>query len=411
MRVKKLKLHAYIENRVKNGEDLSPTTIQEEYNKLTNQTKSLQSVSQMLQRMKLDANQRQNLIIQKAKQEAGKDILEYAEWINYKRVAEDGRVQVRRINRVAKVLREVWMWMGQTDPRTWQYIDLINKIEEHYPKYVNEQGQRVYQKHGAVKDHLGCINTVFKGIIPENFSAGLTRPAGALKDFLNFPEMDEYLNNLEDTESMSKEGWLALSTVWVNMGCREGTLGNTGIVGLLWEDINFVTMRCSIREKGHRGHAGERWDNVPLNMFKWLYGAERLTAWWERQGKPVSGKVFPITYKMLCDQFDRTRHRCQSRIKIDDEAMRPHTFGRRTHVMYARRIGIPLEQICGIAPNGRFGVGWKSSSILVNHYLSEEGEEIDPQELAFMQARPEYSKVLASMQEQNRKIKELLGAF
>lgn len=411
MRTKKLKLRAFIGTRVKNSEPLEPTAVMDAYNALTGKNIKLPSVSEMLINMHLGRTEREALTIQKAKAEAGKDILEYQEWFDYHRVAEDGKVQISRINHVAKILREVWQWMGQTDPHTWKYTDIINIVEQHYPKYENEQGQRVYRQQGAVKDHLGCVNTVFKGIIPENFSAGLTRTAGALKDFLNFPEMDDFLSHVEATEAMSLEGWLAEYTAMTNMGCREGTKGNTGISGLLWQDINFATKRCSLREKGHRGNAGERWEMVPLDMFSWLHGWERLMTWHEQQGKPTSGKVFPVSYKQLAEQFERTRHRCSSRIKVDDEAMRLHTFGRRTHAMYAQRLGIPLERICGKAPNGRFGVGWKSSSILVNYYLSEEAEEIDPQELAFMQARPEYARVLASMQEQNRKIRELLGAF
>jgi len=148
-----------------------------------------------------------------------------------------------------------------------------------------------------------------------------------------------------------------------------------------------------------------------MDMYSWLHGWEALMRFWEQQGKPVSGKVFPVTYLQLSNMFKDTRHKCSSRIKNDEAAMRLHTCGRRTHVQYAQRLGIPLERICGKAPNGRFGVGWKDPKIPVNYYLSEEAEEIDPTELAFMQANPEYAKVLASMQEQNRKIKELLGAF
>ncbi len=411
MRVKKLKLRAFIEQRVKNLEPLEPTAVMEAYNARTGKNLTLQSTSEMLIAMGYTKEKREQLTVERAKQEAGKDILEYPQYKNYLLVAEKGRVQQTRIRHVGKMLREMWEWLGKIPPEQWTYENIMQQIDQRYSQKINEQDQKVYLTPGAVKDRLGCVNTVFPDIIPPNFSGGLTRTAGELKDFLNFVEMDDFLSNVAGSETMAYEGWIAEYVTMVNSCCREGSRGNIGITGLLWQDIDMNVWRCSIREKGHRGHAGERWINVPLNMFPWLHGAERLKSWWEKQGRPTAGKVFPVSYKLLSRHFEETRHKCKTRIKEDTEAMRLHTFGRKTHAVYCKRLGLPLELICGKAPSGRFGVGWKDPAILVNHYLSEESEEIDPQELAFMQAHPEYAKVLASMQEQNRKIKELLGAF
>jgi integrase len=244
-----------------------------------------------------------------------------------------------------------------------------------------------------------------------NWSANLIlHKAGELKDFWTFVELDEFLSLLTDTPKMSVEGWQAAYRSQINMGCREGNLGNMGIVGLLWEDINFVSKRCSIREKGHRGNALERWNNVPLDLFSFLHGWDWLLKFWIQQGKPTIGKVFPISYNNYLDMFNATRRKCKSRIRIDSATQRPHIF-RRIHGQYAKRIGLPLELICGTAPNGRFGVGWKDPKIPVLYYLSEEAEDIDPVELAFMESHADYKQVLESMKEQNAKIKKIMGTL
>jgi hypothetical protein len=425
MRVKKLKLRAFIEQRIKEApntvnleEYLSPSAVHADYEKRANRTISFQAVSKMLNHMNLNKEQRKTVIAD-ARKNGEYDILEYPEVKAYLSNARGLRhITEHQINVQLSALRELWELMKHNgysaDPHKWTADEMLTAIATINPYTHDKRGRSTFTHPAAAKRLLSPYSTMFNslGTLAKGWGSNLcVHEAGELKDFVNFPEMAEFLSNLTDTEAMSREGWTTEFTLMVNMGCREGSRGETGITGLLWEDINFQTKRCSLREKGHSGHAQERWDGVPLDMFPWLHGWTLLTKWHEQQGNPVSGKVFPVTYNQLNDMFHATLSRCKGRLSEINDAMRLHSFGRRTHVQYAHRLGLPLELIAGNAPNGRFGVGWKDLKILVRYYLSEEAEEIDPTELAFMQANPEYAKVLASMQEQNRKIKELLGAF
>lgn len=413
---KSKKLREFYQERLAKQLDLSPTVVKQEYEKQypNAEVKDIHAYIMAGKRLGLTAEKRENIIVEQRKQAAEKDIFDYAEVKSYLNNAKLGGVLEKTINKKLKALRQLWELMGKTDPHTWTSEGMLTAIATVNPWTTDSRGRSSFTHPAKTLELLSPYSTMFNsmGVLQKNWSANLcVHKAGELKDFLNFPEMDEFLSKLTDTELMSIEGWRAAFKTHVNMGSREGTLGNTGLMGLLWEDINFQTKRCSLREKGHRGNAGERWNDVPLNMFKWLHGWEDLMKFWEQQGKPAKGKVFPIKYADYNEMFHATRKKCSCRIKDDDDAMLLHTFGRRTHAQYAQRLGIPLERICGKAPNGRFGVGWKDPKIPVNYYLSEEAEEIDPAELQFMQTHTEYSQVLKSMLEQNQKIKELLGEF
>lgn len=376
MRIKRLKLRAFIQKRADAGEDLAPSLVMEEYNRLTNQEKSLQSVSQMLKRMSLDKTKRAELVVEKAKLEAGRDILEYAEYKNYVVMAEQGRVQQKRIKTVAKNLRFVWELMNQTDPHTWQFENLIERLRTKYPMVVNEKDQKVYEHPAQVLAYLGAVNTVFKGIIPENFSADLSRKKGELKDYLTFDEFWTFITQCQTTPELNVIGWRTLFCAQINGGFREGTQGKNGILGLQWENINFQTKRCRAHEKGGRGNASRVWENIPLDLFPWIHGWDRLLEYWTLLGKPTAGRVFPVNYNTYLEYFHKTRHACNGRIAGEKETFRPHIF-RKTHAQWLRKLRVPLEIIAGAFPQGLFGVGWDNISVLKEYYVTIEPDEYE----------------------------------
>lgn len=419
MKVKVPKIPEFIDLYITEAEkahaeniDLSAATIKAEYEKRypNMPQKDSSTYRKALLRKGLTQDKKKEVNKALLVNQAQLDIEEYKEVKDYKANASLGGVQRSQITNQINNLRKVWELMGKTDPHTWNQTSILSKVETIIPKVLKENGSEQFSKPAAVKALLSPISTMFQGILQPNWSANLCiHKAGELKDYLRFHEMETFLAHLVDTESLSLEGWQTIFRSGVNMGCREGTNGNTGILGLLWEDIDFQTMRCSLREKGHRGNAGERWEGVPLNMFPWLNNKQWFLAYWKQQGCPRKGKVFKIGYNTYNAMFHATLQKCGGRLAEDNEAMRLHTFNRRTHGQYCCRLQIPLEMICGKAPFGRFGVGWKDPKIPVNYYLSEESEEIDPEELYFMETHAEYKDVLASMKELNEKKKKWMG--
>jgi len=219
---------------------------------------------------------------------------------------------------------------------------------------------------------------------------GLKREAGELKDFFEFEEFEEFIRNTFDTPIMSKEGWEALYKAQVNMGCREGTRGNTGIVSLRWEDINYNTKRTKIRDKGKKGKPARLWSQIPLDLFYWIHGWEALEKWHEKrhgykptQDRHATGRVFPVKYGVYRINFHNVRRKCDSRISQDLETMRPHIF-RKTHAQWAKRIGVSLENLCGNTESspciGRYGVGWDDPKVPLKYYLTPEPEEFAEQD-------------------------------
>ena len=414
--IEEFKVKAFKEAKASNTEtSLTPKLLQhlyeERYPNL--EKKDSSSYRKALIRCGMTADKRTEFVKEQRQALAQADIFEYKQVKDYLANSEGSDLQ-KTISTQLTNLRKIWEIMGKTDPNTWSQADLYLKIEESgiYKKVITN-GVKQWEYPAAVKVLLSPISTMFQGVMQKNWSANLcVHKAGELRDFMRFQELEEFLSNVIDTPAMSKEGLTAMFSIHINMGCREGANSNTGIIGLLWEDIDFAAKRCSLREKGHRGNAGERWNLTPLNLFPFLHGWDRLMKWHEQQGKPTQGKVFPINYSLYNAEFHAVCKRCQSRLKDVDsnDCLRLHIF-RRTHGQYCKRYGIPLELICGDAPNGRFGVGWKDPKIPVRYYLSEESEEIDEEELKFMQDHAEYHKVLKSMQEQNQKIKDLLGGF
>ena len=317
-----------------------------------------------------------------ARKESQKHILDYDEVQTYVLAAGQGRIQQRTIDTQKKALVQMWELMGRTNPHDWTYNDILTNLEKKYPKVTDARGRTGFSKPGAVNKLLSSISTIFPGKLPKGFGAGLTREAGELKDFFTFEEFDLFCSNLLDTVNLSQEGWEALFNAQVNMGCREGSRENsTGITGFRWEDINYQTKRCSLREKGGRGKAGRIWQNLPLDLFPWLHGWTTLMNYHKQRygylptnDRHETGLVFGVKYSEYREQFHDTRHRCNGRISGGKDTLRPHIL-RRTHAQWLVKLWVPIEQICGLFPDGHFGVGWDNPKILLKYYVTLEDEQ------------------------------------
>lgn len=376
------KVKAFIEQCLKEG-IVTPTEMRDIYAKRYNRERTVECFIMALSRMNMDKNKRDALLIEKQKEEAGRDILEYPQVANYVSAAQVSRIQKRQIDTQLKNLRRLWLLMGQTNPTEWTYQDIIENIKNEIPMKEDDRGRMVFEHPAAVGKLLGAYNTMFPNVLPKGWSTGLTvHAAGELKDYLRFGEFNAYIKNLMDKPELSQEGWGALTCAHVNTAAREGTKLVTGILSLKWENIDYSMKRCKIRDKGGRGNAARLWKNVPLDLFEWLHGFFKLRRFhFQRFGyyptneRHGAGRCFPITYKQFNSNFHETRKRCGGRIAKDLATMRLHIF-RKTHAQWCKKLRVPLELICGDFPNGLFGVGWDNPAIPLKYYMEIEEEEV-----------------------------------
>ena len=377
---KPLKLRAFIEARVKNKESLSPSDVLRDWAALGKKS-SLQNVSQVMKRMGLNGEQRQQVVVERARIEAGRDISEYPEVKAYVNDAELHHITKFVINRTTKYIRKMWNMMGKTDPHGWTQESLIEALKVKYPMTTDKQGRQVFSSPTGVGVHLSSVSTIFKGIMREGWSTGLARDKGELVDFFDFKEFEAYDSAAEDYDGMNRLGWQVADRLQVNLGCREGTTGLTGLMSLTWDDINYETRRCSLHEKGGHGKAGRMWKNLPLDLFLWVHGWDALVEWHKAQfgyyptnAQHGSGRVFPIQYDDYRKNFHMQRKRAGGRMATEKETFTPHIF-RKTHAQWLKRMRVPMEIACGKFPDGTFGVGWDNCNIYRDFYTMIEPDE------------------------------------
>jgi len=353
----------------------SPSEMSRIWNQQFKKKKEPHVFTKAMRRLGVSAEDRLKLKHEAEKKHEYKDIEEYKEVKRYVTFSKGmANITKRQINRTLRELRRLWKWMqaeGYPNPREWTLELLINCLEKYIER--NENGQ--WEQPRKVLNTLGAFNRTFQGILPKGYSTGLKREPGELKDFMRIKEFEEFLENVEDDKGYPRVMWCALYTAQVNGGFREGAKGNTGILSLRWENMNFEARRCQVREKGKKGHSARLWKNIPLDLFPFLYGWEALLEWhrtrfgyYPTETKHGTGKVFPCCYMTYLEMFHQTRQKCASRISKDLETMKPHIL-RKTHGQWLCNLGVPVEWICGQFPNGWYGVGWDDPKILLAYYI------------------------------------------
>ena len=354
----------------------SPTLISDELRKKGKNVKP-NAITKMISRLGID----RKAIDEKVKIERQKDILDHQRVKDYITAASTSGITRNQRDSQIKHIQQMFEWMGRSQPEGWTYNSVIECLKQHYEHGEDERGRLKFKKEGAIQDYLSAINTMFPLILPKGWSAGLGRKAGELKDNFSFEEFNAFINALEDTQQMSLLGWRALFKEQANMGAREGTRESTGILSLEWDNINYQTRRCSLREKGGKGDAARLWKNLPLDFFPWLHGWDDLVSYHVQQFgyEPTNechakGRCFSIDYDDLREQFHATRKATGLRIANDLETMKPHVL-RKTHAQWLIKLRVPLERICGQFPSGRFGVGWDNPLNLLKYYVTLESDE------------------------------------
>jgi hypothetical protein len=355
--------------------------MRDRYEKQWKTSLSADAFEKTIRRLGYSHDQVKGMAQEAQKQTACKDISEYQQYQAYSTRSEM-RITIGQRQKQLNAMRRLWEIMGCGDPEEWTYETILEKLKTVFPQ-VERRGSKRFEHPGSVSILLSAYSTIFAGILPKGWYGDYARKAGELKDHFGFDEYNNFKSNIQATQAISREGWIALFDAQLNMGSREGESLNTGILSLEWENINYSTRRCSLREKGGRGDSARLWKNLPLDFFPWLHGWEELMTWHMQQfgytptnERHETGRVFPTGYRAYSDAFHTTRHCCIGRIAKDIETMRPHIL-RKTHAQWCKKLRIPLEQICGDFPNGRNGVGWDNPKVLLDYYLDIEDDEYE----------------------------------
>jgi hypothetical protein len=340
---------------------------------------SADAFEKAIRRLGISSEQRKQLGQEAKKQTVCKDISEYRQYRAYDITAV--KITKTQKEKQLRNIRRLWEIMDCANPEEWTYESLLAKFKTIFPMKTDERGREVFEHPGSVSPLLTAFNTIFPGILPKGWYSDYAREAGELKDYFSLDEYAEFKVNLHDTPIMPRIGWCALYDEQVNLGCREGSELHTGILSLAWENINYGTRRCSLRDKGGRGKAARLWKNLPLDLFPHLNGWNELLEWHKVQfgytpsnERHATGRCFNFAYDAYSRMFRDTRHRCSSRIAEDGETMRPHVL-RMTHAQWLVKLRVQLERICGQFPDGRFGVGWDNSAILLRYYVTLESDD------------------------------------
>jgi hypothetical protein len=170
----------------------------------------------------------------------------------------------------------------------------------------------------------------------------------------------------------------------VEWGCREGYEGYKrwrrgevpeteigGIFGVRWESIDWENAKIDIYETKTQG--GITWIDCPMRLFGDT-AYNKLKEYWEQQGKPQTGRIFPLKPTELREIYVRIREH----FKAYDwsKTLKGH-FDRKLHASLLRAAKIPLEHVAGEAPHGTVGVGWEDLTTLMKFYSAFADEDVE----------------------------------
>ena len=275
---------------------------------------------------------------------------------------ESERIKSRRGR--LNLCRKIWLILQKKNPENWtiddiklraipelrkttksvfNYLIAVRSLRPDF-KFPDEKGETL-----STKREKGKISFAWKYIYQRIVQEGL------VQKFFESARIDSE-NPLRD------EG---LVRTHVTLGCREGSRGEGGVLGLEWEKINWKAKTIDVYE-GKTG-GGFYWLDCPLDLFGDTC-FNLLEEYWVQCGKPREGKIYPMDYQQLKAIYDRIA-------KALDMNIHPH-FARKLHASLLRSKDIKLEIVAGDAPHGIVGVGWEDLSTLKKFYIAFAQEDI-----------------------------------
>jgi hypothetical protein len=278
--------------------------------------------------------------------------------------------------------RKVWKILDRKDPANWTSEDIklkaIPKLREgrksifHYIIAIRSLRPDLKQAI-KTKREKAPVNIEWRYAYKQIVQQGLTQ---------KFFEIIKEHPQIKGNPKLELESELIVR-MHVTLGCREGSVGEGGIINVEWERVDWHNKTIDVYE-GKTG-GGFYWLGCPLDLFG-DKTFELLKKWHEINGKPIKGKIFPNLEYYFRHNFETVTkdgklylvgiYRWIGKALNLPKTIHPH-FARKMHASLLKKARVPLEIVAGDPPHGIVGVGWEDLTTLKKFYVTFAEEEIE----------------------------------
>jgi len=275
-------------------------------------------------------------------------------WITRMR---SGTTQIKSWRSRFNACRKIWLILQKKNPQNWTLDDIQLRVLPEIRKKAKSVNHylialRSLRPDFKFPDKKGDVLRTHKKSAPKiewKYVYERLSQEGKLEDFL---KVGGFLAEL-------------FKRLHVTLGCREGSKGIGGILGVEWNRINWKNKTIDVYE-GKTG-GGFEWLNCPINLFG-EKTFEMLLQYWNKQGRPTSGKIFySMAYVHVRNIYKETAKAINE--TYGSKGITPH-FARKLHASLLIDADVPLEMVAGDKPFGIMGVGWEDLSTLKKYYLA-----------------------------------------
>lgn len=296
---------------------------------------------------------------QEEEQVAKKTFIEYEyvqHWVTRMR---SGVTQIKSWRQRFNACRKVWLILQKKNPQNWTLDDIQLRV---LPE--------IRKKAKSVNHYLIALRSLRPDFKFPNKKGDVLRTHKKSAPKIDWKYVYERLTQEEGKleDFFKAEGFKAelLKRLHVTLGCREGSMGVGGILGIEWNRINWKNKTIDVFE-GKTG-GGFEWLNCPINLFG-ERTFEMLLQYWNKQGRPTSGKIFEnMTYLRDLRNIYRESAKAVNEL-YGSKGITPH-FARKLHASLLIDADVPLEMVAGDKPFGIMGVGWEDLTTLKKYYLA-----------------------------------------
>ncbi len=274
-----------------------------------------------------------------------------------------GTTQIKSWRQRFNACRRVWLILQKKNPQNWTIDDIqLRALPE------------IRKRSKTVNHYLIALRSLRPDFKFPNEKGDVLGTHKKSAPKIEWKYVYERLSQEEKLEDYFKVGGFKaelLKRLHVTLGCREGSMGVGGILGVEWDRINWKNKTIDVYE-GKTG-GGFHWLNCPLNLFG-ERTFEMLRQYWNERGRPISGKIFDMTYlEGLRTIYKETAKAINE--PYGSKGITPH-FARKLHASLLIDADVPLEMVAGDKPFGIMGVGWEDLTTLKKYYLAFRREKV-----------------------------------
>ena len=262
--------------------------------------------------------------------------------------------------------RRVWLLLQKKNPQNWTIEDIelraLPVLRERVPRAINH--------------YLTALRSLRPDFKFPDITGEVLGTERKPEPTFEWKKIYERIMEGEKLDLFLRAGGFKpelVKRLHVTLGCREGTTGEGGILGLEWNRVNWSKRTIDVYE-GKTG-GGFYWLDCPLDLFG-DRAFEMLQQYWIEQGKPEEGKMFhDVSYAKkkgngglyLTEIYEEASEAIGE--KYGRGGITPH-FADKLHASLLIDADVPLEMVAGDKPYGIMGRGWEDLSTLKKYYLA-----------------------------------------